>query len=32
MVRIGENRAWSGRFLGLLHCELSEVVILEFLE
>ena len=32
MVRVGKNRAWSGRFLGLLHCELSEVVILEFLE
>ena len=26
------NRMWSGRFLGLLHGELSEVVILEFLE
>ena len=25
-------REWSGRFLGLLHGELSEVVILEFLE
>ena len=24
------QRAWSGRFLGLLHQELSEVVILEF--
>ena len=27
-----EQRAWSGRFLGLLHRELSEIVILEFLE
>ena len=26
------QRAWSGRFLGLLHGELSEVVILEFSE
>ena len=26
------NRMWSGRFLGLLHEELSEVVILEFPE
>ena len=26
------NRAWGGRFLGLLDGELSEVVILEFLE
>ena len=25
-------RAWDGRFLGLLHGELSEVVVLEFLE
>ena len=25
-----ENRAWGGRFLGLLHGELSEVVVLEF--
>ena len=25
-------RAWDGRFLGLLHHELSEVVVLEFLE
>ena len=28
----GWNRAWVGRFLGLLHGELSEVVILECLE
>ena len=28
----GENRAWDGRFLGLLHSELSEVVVLECLE
>ena len=28
----GRNRTWDGRFLGLLHRELSEVVILEFLE
>ena len=27
-----EHTAWSGRFLGLLHKELSEVVILEFPE
>ena len=27
-----KKRAWSGRFLGLLHCELSEPVILEFFE
>ena len=26
------RREWGGRFLGLLGCELSEVVILEFLE
>jgi hypothetical protein len=26
------NRAWNGRFLGIGHGELSEVVILEFLE
>ena len=26
------NRAWGGQFLGLLHSELSEVVVLEFLE
>ena len=26
------DRTWSGRFLGLLHGELSEVVVLEFLE
>ena len=31
--RMGQrNRAWGGRFLGLLNGELSEVVILEFLE
>ena len=28
----GEHRVWSGRFLGLLHKELSEVVILELPE
>ena len=28
----GENRAWGGRFLGLLHDELSGVVVLEFFE
>ena len=27
-----KNRTWGGQFLGLLHGELSEVVILEFLE
>ena len=27
-----KNRAWSGRFLGLLHLELLEIIILEFLE
>ena len=26
------NRVWDGRFLGLVHGDLSEVVILEFLE
>ena len=26
------DRAWGGRFLGLLHGELSEAVVLEFLE
>ena len=26
------NRTWGGQFLGLLHSELSEVVILEFFE
>ena len=26
------KREWGGRFLGLLHSELSEVVVLEFLE
>ena len=26
------NRAWGGRFLGLLHGELSKAVVLEFLE
>ena len=31
--RMGErNRTWGGRFLGLLDGELSEVVVLEFLE
>ena len=29
---IERNRAWGGRFLGLLHPELLEVVILEFLD
>ena len=24
------HREWSGQFLGLLHCELPKVVILEF--
>ena len=28
----GGNRVWGGRFLGLVHSELSEVVVLEFLE
>ena len=28
----GQKRAWGGRFLGLLHSELSEVVVLECLE
>ena len=28
----GRNRAWGGRFLGLLDGELREVVVLEFLE
>ena len=28
----GQDRAWDGRFLGLLHSELSEVVVLECLE
>ena len=27
-----KDRAWSGRFLGLLHSELPEVVVLELLE
>ena len=27
-----QRRAWSGRFLGLLQRELSDIVILEFLE
>ena len=27
-----EHRRWDGRFLGLLHGELSEVIILEFFE
>ena len=27
-----EPRTWSGRFLGLLHCEMAEVVILEFFD
>ena len=27
-----KDRTWSGQFLALLHCELSDVVILEFLE
>ena len=26
------DRGWGGQFLGLLHCGLSEVVVLEFLE
>ena len=26
------SRTWSGRFLGLLHAELPEIVILEFFE
>ena len=31
--RMGEkDRAWGGRFLGLLSCKLSEVAIVEFLE
>ena len=27
-----DNRVWGGRFLGFVHGELSEVVVLEFLE
>ena len=27
-----KNRTWSGRFLGLRHDELSEIVIFEFVE
>ena len=27
-----ENRTWGGRFLGLTHGQLPEVVILEFLD
>ncbi|KAF9786393.1 hypothetical protein BJ322DRAFT_784345 [Thelephora terrestris] len=29
---LGEHTTWSGRILGLRHCELPEVVIIEFLE
>ena len=29
---VDESRRWNGQFLGLAHCELSEVVILEFLK